>query len=147
MLQVSTKGRYGLRVMLELAAVHGQGPLMVSRLAARQQLPRKYVQNILATLRAAGLVRAARGRYGGFELSRAPADVTPLEIVTALEGDANPVECVGNPANCERAPDCAARELWCEVAAAIARVLGGLTLGELAARQRARQADGASYQI
>jgi Rrf2 family protein len=145
-MKMSTKGRYGLRVMVELAARHGEGPVMAERIASSQQLSASYTHLLLGGLKSAGLVRSVRGPSGGYELSRPPARITALEAVAAVEADA-PVECVARPSSCSRAPSCAARDLWCEVHLAVARVLGGVTLEQLAARQRAKERPAPMFHI
>lgn len=145
-MKMSTKGRYGLRVMVELASRHGEGPVMVERIAASQELSASYAHILLGGLKSAGLVRSVRGPSGGYELSRPPERITALDVVAAVENDA-PVECVARASSCKRAPTCAARDVWCEVAAAIERVLSGVTLEELALRQRAKEQPAPMFHI
>ena len=146
-MKVSTKGRYGLRVMMELAGAYGRGPLLVGTIAERQAISGKYIHVLMGGLRSAGLVRAARGRNGGYALAKDPGEISALEVVTALEGRFAPAGCVGDASACARSGRCAARDLWCAVAGAIDGVLGGVTLAQLAARQRALRSEPASYCI
>ena len=147
-MKMSTKGRYGLRVMIELAGSYGRGPLTAEAIAKSQEISGKYIHLLVTNLRSAGLVRAVRGPSGGYELARHPSTITALEIIIALEGSTVPVECVADVAACSRAGRCAARDVWCDVAQAIDALLGRLTLEELAARQRAKIADASlSYSI
>ena len=85
-MQISTRGRYGLRAMFELARGFGQDPLLMSTVAERQGLSRKYLHTLLTTLKTAGLVRSVRGAGGGFVLARPPAEIKLSEVITALEG-------------------------------------------------------------
>ncbi|HOX42471.1 MAG TPA: Rrf2 family transcriptional regulator [Myxococcota bacterium] len=149
-MKISTKGRYGLRVMLELASHSGQGALRVEQIARRQGISAKYIHVLVSSLRSAGLVNTVRGPNGGCTLARSPSAITALDVVAALEGASAPVECVLDAAGCKRSAECATREVWCEVAAAMDRVLAGLTLEQLARRQRDKEAGRAAtsnYQI
>jgi Rrf2 family transcriptional regulator, cysteine metabolism repressor len=146
-MKMSTKGRYGLRVMMELANHYGCGPTPVDTIARNQGISGKYIHILVMGLRSAGLVRTLRGPNGGYELTRAPHAITALDVVTALEGKNAPVECVVDTAFCPRTNGCAARDVWCDVAAAIDDVLAGLTLEELASRQRVSTEEQPSYYI
>jgi len=137
---VSTRGRYGLRIMLELAAQYGSGPVLVTSVALNQSLPAKYIHVLVGGLKAAGLVTAVRGPNGGLELARDPARITPLEILEALEGrlsteEGGPEPSAGRPA------DSVAREVWADMAAAMETALRRHTLAELAERVRAGAGD------
>ena len=144
---MSTKGRYGLRVMMDLASHYGQGPIPVEVIARNQNISGKYIHVLVTALRSAGLVRTIRGPSGGYELARKPNAITALDVVSALEGKSAPVECVVDASSCPRAGRCAARDVWCAVDSAVDRVLSGLTLDQLSARQRAKQEEQLSYCI
>jgi len=146
-MKVSTKGRYGLRVMMELAERYRQGPIPVESIARNQAISGKYIHIIVMDLRSAGLVRTVRGPRGGYELARNPSSITVQEVITALEGRTDPVDCVTNSAHCSRASRCAARDVWCGVAAAIDGVLSGITLGQLSAMQSAKAEEPTNYCI
>jgi Rrf2 family protein len=146
-MKMSTRGRYGLRVMMALAARYGQGPVPVDTIARDQDLSGQYIHILFMGLRSAGLVRSVRGPSGGYELARDPTSITVLDVVSALEGRITPVECVADSGSCPRAGRCVARDVWCAVAAAIDGVLAGLTLGQLAARQRSRDDEPPNYCI
>ncbi|NMC72141.1 MAG: Rrf2 family transcriptional regulator [Myxococcales bacterium] len=135
-MKMSTRGRYGLRVMMELANRWGRGPTPADVIAENQGISGKYIHVLVMGLRAAGLVRTARGPSGGYELAREPSSVTAKDVVAALEGRNAPVECVADAAACPRASRCAARKLWRDVATAVDDTLSGITLAQLAARQR-----------
>ncbi|PKN46422.1 MAG: Rrf2 family transcriptional regulator [Deltaproteobacteria bacterium HGW-Deltaproteobacteria-17] len=146
-MRVSTKGRYGLRIMLELALRHGQGPVLVDLIERSQGISGKYIHQLMPGLRHAGLVRTVRGPHGGYELARSPDEITVLEIITLLEGPPVPVDCVTRPDVCGRTGDCVTHELWSEVAAAIEGVLSRTTLGTLCRRQRERGQEPLSFSI
>lgn len=136
-MRMSTKGRYGLRVMIELAANHGRGPLSVDVIAENQGLSRKYIHFLMTGLKAAGLIRPVRGPNGGFELTRDPASISALDVVSILEGWKAPVDCVVDTTVCPRSSRCAAREVWRDVGAAVDGVLSGRSLSDLSSKQRA----------
>jgi len=139
-MKLSTRTRYGLRAMVELASQHTDRPVMVRKIAERQAISKKYLDIIFTTLKLAGLVRAIRGAAGGFLLTRSPEDIRISEIVEALEGTLSPVECCSSPQVCDRSEICAARDLWVELETAIRNTLESLTLADLVARQEARDA-------
>jgi Rrf2 family protein len=133
-MRMSTRGRYGLRVMVDLAARHGQGPVGVDDIAARQGVSANYIHVLAGALRSAALIRTVRGHGGGYELALPPARITALDVVRALEGGHAPVDCVEDATRCTRSQGCPTRDVWCQVATAVDRVLGGLTLAQLAAQ-------------
>src|SRR5512146_640614 len=103
-MKVSTKGRYGLRAMMDLAANQRDGtPVFLSDIARRQAVSEKYLEHIFAALKTAGLVHTVRGRKGGFLLSKSPTEITASTIITALEGPCTVVDCVPRPNVCPRA--------------------------------------------
>ncbi len=146
-MKVSTRGRYGLRVMMELAAHYGRGPLSVDEIARSQDITGNYIHVLMTSLRSAGFIRTARGPNGGYELARKPAEITAGDIIFTLEGRSTPVDCVADASACPRSARCAARDVWCEVASAIEGVLANLTLEQLAARQSRKQGDPLTYNI
>ncbi|MDD5305727.1 MAG: Rrf2 family transcriptional regulator [Deltaproteobacteria bacterium] len=131
-MKLSTRGRYGLRAMIELAKRHGSGPVLTNTISETQGISTKYLHALLNTLRAAGLVRSIRGAKGGFVLAREPSDIDIKEIVVALEGSLGIVDCVQTPDLCGKNKDCPARRLWEEVGNAISAVLTKYTLEDLA---------------
>lgn len=146
-MKMSTKGRYGLRVMIELAARHGQGPVGVDTIAKSQGISGKYIHILMGNLRTAGLARAVRGPGGGYELAKPPSSLTALDVVQALEGKSAPVDCVMDAGHCRRAERCPSRQVWCEVGAAVDRVLSRFTLARLAARHRVKARGPADFCI
>lgn len=135
-MKMSTKGRYGLRFMIDLAQHSGRGQVVAEEIARRQNISSQYLHVLATGLRTAGLIRAERGPKGGYELTRHPAKISALDVVAALEGRCVPVECVADPKSCPRAGACSARDVWCEVASAMDGVLAGFTLQQLAQRQK-----------
>lgn len=137
-MKLSTKGRYGLRAMLELALRDSREPTMGRDIASAQAIPEDYLEQVLITLRKADLVRSIRGANGGYVLARPAEQITTLEIVEAMEGTLLPLECLYKPEVCERSSFCAANELWGEAAEAFRDVLRQTTLALLRDRQRAK---------
>lgn len=135
-MRVSTKGRYGLRVMIELASRENDGPVMMSTLSECQKLSRKYLHSILTLLKNAGLVRAVRGARGGYMLARPATDITARQVLHALEGSLAPVECLDDSGLCSRSRECVARELWQRMEYSLEEILSQTSLEQLAQRQQ-----------
>jgi Rrf2 family protein len=140
-MKLSTRTRYGLRAMIELASYGSTGPIMVRKIAEKQQISKKYLDIIFTSLKLAGLVRAIRGATGGFLLTRPPEDIVVGDIVAALEGSLAPVECCTSPEICDRSGTCAAQQVWQDMQAAIGEVLNNLTLADLVERQAGMNGD------
>lgn len=130
-MKVSTRGRYGLRLMVSLARHYGEGPVPVHTLVREQDISENYIHILMGGLKTAGLVRSTRGPNGGYELNRKPETVTALDVVLVMEGQTVPVDCVAAPGTCQRMEDCSTRSVWCQVADAVNGVLGNLSLADL----------------
>ena len=147
-MKLSTKGRYAMRAMLDLAQHYGEGLVLLKDVARRQEVSERYLEHLFLTLKAAGLVTSVRGARGGFMLVHPPADTKLIDIVIVCEGQLSVVECVTDPDICTRSPRCAARDLWMELKMAMEGVLGSLTLQDLVERQhRKEQVTTAMYNI
>ena len=138
-MKLSTRGRYGARAALELALQYGSGPVMVREIAEHQEISERYLEHILNSLRASGIVRSTRGARGGYELARIPSDITLGDVIRSLEGPLDVVNCTYDN-SCRRAPGCVTWEIWCEVRDAIEGVLDGVTLEDLVTRHRRKGA-------
>ena len=130
---------YGARAIVDLARHYNQGPVQSAEIAARQAIPEAYLEQLLTTLRKSGLIRSTRGPHGGHELARGPADMTFLDVVTALEGPLMPLDCLNDADACLISPTCGMREVWQEVMAATRDILQRTTIEDLVARQKARE--------
>lgn len=138
LLLISTKGRYGLRSMVDLVLNHQNGPLPLRAIAESQEISESYLEQVFAGLRKAGLVKAVRGSFGGYVLARPAAEITVEEILTALEGPIIPVNCVedSDSAHCPRRDFCVTYPLWKELAGRISEFLSSTTLQDLADQAR-----------
>jgi Rrf2 family transcriptional regulator, cysteine metabolism repressor len=145
-MRMSTKGRYGLRIMVELATRYGQGPVLVESIAASQGLSANYIHLLATGLKTSGLLRSVRGPAGGYELARDPGEINAQQVVSAIEGDAV-VECVDTPGQCERAGCCATRDVWLEVKKAIEVTLARHTLRDLAEAQHVKDGQASMFHI
>lgn len=135
-MKITTKGRYGARVMLDLALRDSEAPTPLRKLAGAQDISAKYLEQILLPLMSAGLVKSVRGARGGYLLAR-PADQIHLyDIVRSLEGPLAPVECVLDAEYCDRVGGCVVHLVWGEMEGILVDFLSGLSLADLAARQK-----------
>jgi Rrf2 family protein len=131
-MKLSTRTRYGLRAILDLAVYQGKGPIQLKVIAQHQQISIKYLEQLIAILRSAGLVRSVRGAKGGYVLARPPQEIKVSDVFFALEGPSPiSVECLENKDSCARVLDCIAREVWVKVQDAIIEVLKSMTLQDL----------------
>ncbi len=147
-MRLSTKGRYGVRAMVDLAMAGQSAPVTVTDIARRQEISARYLEHMMLRLSAQGLVRPVHGRSGGFVLARPAADITLAQVIEAVEGPFCIVACVSDPGACKRSPLCSARDIWCGLSEAVERYLQGITLEDAAGRQRRKLESGApSYDI
>jgi Rrf2 family protein len=128
-----------------LAERHGTGPVTSASIAARQGIPEPFLDQLMTSLRKAGIVQSARGPQGGHQLARSPSDITMVQVVIALEGSLAPIECLEHPI-CPKGARCAQREVWQEVQAQVERILGSVSVAELAERER-RSEEALMYHI
>ena len=137
-LAFSTKGEYGVRLMVQLARHFGSGPASLSAISADEDLPRAYLEQLAMSLRDAGLVISTRGARGGYELARPPADIHMGEVLRALEGPIAPMICATEDPEhallCDRSAKCTVNVLWVRVRDAITGTLDAMTLADLAPR-------------
>ncbi|MGE5308898.1 MAG: RrF2 family transcriptional regulator [Deltaproteobacteria bacterium] len=139
-MKLSTKGRYGVRLMFDLASHYGiNGPITLKDVARRQEISEKYLWHLIPPLKSAGLVNSVRGSRGGYVLSRPPKEINLLEIAEALEGQMCLVECAERPSMCSRSAACIAREVWAEASAKMLEYLADFTLEMMVERQRSKQ--------
>jgi Rrf2 family protein len=131
----STKGEYGVRLMVHLGRQHGLGPASLAEIAAAEDLPRAYLEQLAMGLRDAGLVVSTRGAHGGYELTRPPETIRMSEVLRALEGPIAPMICATDDPDhgtaCDRNASCTVNFLWVRVRDAISGALESMTLADL----------------
>jgi Rrf2 family transcriptional regulator, cysteine metabolism repressor len=133
-MKLSTRTRYGIRAVIELAQHKEKRPLQLKLIAERQGISIKYLEQLMSVLRSSGFIRSIRGSRGGYKLARSAEDIKLSEIFRCLEGPVTTAECTEDKDSCERAADCVAREVWVQVEEAIHGVLDSITLGDLVKR-------------
>ena len=138
-MRISTKGRYAVRVMLDLAVNNTGEYIKVKDIAARQEISEKYLEQIISVLNKAGYVKSVRGAQGGYRIARDPAEYTVGMILRLTEGSLNPVACLDDDVNeCERCDTCETLEVWKELADAINHIVDNVTIADLVERQQER---------
>ena len=140
-MRISTKGRYALRLMLDLASNNTGEPIRLKDVARRQGISDKYLEQIISVLNKAGFVRSVRGPMGGYSLANDPADYTVGMILRLTEGSLDPVECSSDPSLCDREEDCATRIVWQKLSDAINGVVDNITLEDLLEWQQSAAGD------
>ena len=129
---LSTKGRYGLKMMYEFALNYGKGPMSLKEVSQKQQLSETYLEQIIAHIKKAGLVTSVRGAQGGYELGRKPEEITVGEIIRLLEGPLAPSECVlVDEPECTKAEYCVTRLIWEKIMDSINDVVDSITLNDM----------------
>jgi Rrf2 family protein len=131
MLRISTKGKYGARLMFQLALNYGNGPMLLKEIAEKETLSVRYLEHLVPPLKAARLIYATRGARGGYSLAKAPTDITLKDIIRVLEGHLYPSECVETPEVCSRSRFCITRDIWTKLEETISTTLAGFTLQDL----------------
>ncbi len=129
-MKLSTRTRYGVRMMLALARHYGQGSVYLKDIAKIEEISEKYLSQIIIPLRGVGLVHSVRGAYGGYSLAKAPSEITLKDIVDVLEGDCL-VDCVRDPGVCPRTLSCASRDVWDLLGGKISELLASVTMEKL----------------
>lgn len=135
-MKISTKGRYGLRMMTDLAVYYDQGLVPLKEIAARQEISEKYLEQIMMQLNRSGLVRSVRGAQGGYSLSRPPKEITVGMVLRVMEGSLAPVDCADGSDGCSRAHACVTFDVWKRLKEAIEQVVDTTTLEDLAMEYR-----------
>lgn len=136
MIKLSTKTRYAMRTMVELAVRAGTTPTQLKEIADEHGISEKYLEQIATLLRIAGLVRSERGSNGGYRLALPAEEISALDVVQATEGGALLVDCLTDSTTCPRWEICVTRGVWNSVSDSIRTTLSGITLAALAEQQR-----------
>lgn len=143
-MKISTRGRYGIRLMLALALHYEQGTIPLKVIAKDQGISEKYLEQIINPLTKSGLVKSFRGAQGGYALTDPPSQTTVGEVLRVLEGSLSPVDCVDHP-NCANADTCVSLSIWKKMKDALDQVVDAITLEDMAkeyAEKNPQQATG-----
>jgi len=129
-MKLSTRSRYGTRMMLDLAQHYDEGPIQIGYIARRQDISVKYLEQLIIPLKKANFIKSVRGPKGGHMLARPPEEITIGEIVKVLEGGIDLSDCIGNPDECNRYSSCLTRGIWEEATKAMYDRLNSITLSK-----------------
>ena len=146
-MKLSTRIRFALRIMIQVAADTSGKPVLSRHIAAAQDISEPYVDQILLPLRARGLLVSVRGRSGGYRLARPAKDLTVLDVVQAMEGNVQLVDCLTDPKECKRAAKCVTREVWNMLTEDLKRGMKSVNLADLVAKQIKLQSPSSDYTI
>ena len=136
-MKISTKGRYALRLMLDLALNNTGEYITIKSIAGRQEISEKYLEQIISVLNKAGYVKSVRGAQGGYKLAKEPSEYTVGMILRLTEGSIAPVDCLDDDSDeCARGSNCVTREIWVELYDAIRNVVDRITLQDLVDRHK-----------
>lgn len=130
-MKLSTRSRYGTRILVDLAHHYNQGPVQIGEISKRQDISVKYLEQLIRPLKKANLVTSVRGPKGGHLLAKKPREVTLGEIVRLFEGQSELVECISDPKRCAMSDDCRVRLAWQEATNALYRRLDATTIADL----------------
>lgn len=133
-MKLSTRSRYGARLLLDIAQHHRQGPVQIGDIARRQNISVKYLEQIIIPLKKARIVNSVRGTNGGHYLAKPPEQISIGEIVAILEGGKTIMECTDRPETCERSAGCLTRSVWKEAQEAMYAKLNSISLADLIER-------------
>jgi Rrf2 family protein len=146
-MKIPTRVRYGLRLMIELAAHYGKGPLFLKSIAQSQDISEKYLSQIVIALKVAHLVDGLRGANGGYLLAKTPAEINVNDIVGVLEGDLDVADDTQDPALCTKASHCVSQEVWHKLGRAMTETLSAITLADLIERRQKQMREVTMYHI
>ena len=144
-MKLSSRTEYAVRAMAELAEMHGGGPVSLREIAARQDIPEKYLEQLFRQLRKAGLIKGVRGAQGGYSLAGRPSDVTVGDIMRAVDGPIAVCSCAAEGErddDCERKSHCAAHPVWARLQNGIVSILDSTTLYDMLAETPASDMQG-----
>lgn len=148
-MRLSTKGRYGVRALFDLAMHSGEGAIALKSVAQRENISEKYLEHLFASLKKSGLIHSVRGAQGGYRLARPAEDITLGDIIRVLEGPIAPTDCVADEGgiSCERSGSCVMRSIWCRVRDEINGILDGITLADIVEEEKKAAGQGYMFYI
>ncbi len=135
-MRIPMKVDYGVRALVELASVYGEGQVRTADIAYRQGIPEAYLDQLMTTLNKFGFVISRRGPQGGHKLAMPPSEINLGMVMSTLDGTTPPLDCFINPADCILSDSCAQQEVWRSVEDAVQEVLSNITLADLSQRQK-----------
>ncbi len=146
-MKLSTRTRYGMRALLDMALQNGTQPIQLKDIADRQEVSLSYLEHLIIPLISAGFVKSTRGAKGGVNLARPAEEIYLNEVLEALEGPLAPVDCLRGANTCRRSGKCATQDVWSDLRQAMEKVLKSYSLQDLAERQKAKSspAEGMYY--
>ncbi len=130
-MKISTRGRYGLRALVDLAMHQDDKAIPLRKIAEREKISEQYLEQLFASLRKAGVVSSVRGAHGGYLLNKDPEKITAGDVIRILEGPISPVDCVMDSYNCEQANSCVTHDLWNILSKQIGELLDSYTIADL----------------
>lgn len=136
LIKITTKGRYALRMMVDLAEQETRNYISLKDVAGRQDISKKYLEQIVPALTQAGLLTTERGPLGGYRLARSPDQITAGDILRVTEGSFTHVTCVDVPGSCERSSECPTISIWQGLSDVVEKYLDGITLRDIVDRQK-----------
>lgn len=137
-MRLTTKGRYAVTAMLDLAIHHEQGPVALCDIAQRQGISLSYLEQLFSQLRKRGLVISTRGPGGGYRLGRGPEEIAVVDVIAAVDESVDATRC-GGKENCQQDQRCLTHDLWHDLSQQIHNFLGGIDLAQLVERRRVRE--------
>ena len=137
-MKLSTRSRYGVRMMAALADLFDKNPVFLKDIAKREEISEKYLSLIVIPLKSAGLIQSTRGARGGYQLARAPEEITVQDIFDALEEESGLVDCVKYVKKCSRVSICPTRDIWALLGDKIRETLSSITLADLVVVRRTK---------
>ena len=142
-MKLSTKGRYGLRALIDLALYSGEGPVSITSISGRQDISERYLEQLVAKLKKAGLVKSIRGAGGGYVLAKPMEEISVGDVLRALEGDFKPVECAGlEPGmSCSASDVCVTKYVWQRINESISRTVDEIYLDQLVEESRVKRCE------
>ena len=130
-MKLSTRSRYGARILVDLARHNGQGPVQIGEISKRQDISVKYLEQLIRPLKQASMVTSVRGPKGGHLLAKKPEEITLGQIVRLFEGQSELVECISHPEKCSMSDDCQVRLAWKDATRVLYEKLDGTTISDL----------------
>lgn len=147
-MRISTKGDYATRALQDLALHYDQGPIAIEKIASRQGLPVRYLEQLLLTLKRAGFLLSKRGVNGGYSLAKPPSRITLGDILRTVDGPIEAIYCLDQPPReeCARETDCVLRDVWSEVGRAVSAIVDHTTLQDICDRMRQKASEPTTVQ-